>query len=295
MSDSKINPQEPVSGSQAEICLRITGLATLPAAETSSVSVPPLAPLGSGQVGVEVPRRHKYNAFFDFVMDSMRASLGGWPVFGLVALIVFGSSLNSIAERLIERLKEASEVSTPYLSIKLVQAEVHRKYGFNLPPMTIGEVEVLLRSPEREATLIWFGASKEDKSIYSSIFFPDEGSLEVIKELVAKGLVTVRGGVGAPKILNPSEIDWSVQQIRKLHPGDYSGEWKPGYSEWKLNSPIPQEPGPRVSLVWLRTESGEAAFDAIMEQITKELERDLCAEFLEEKDLDAPGGGSASK
>ncbi|WP_106794315.1 hypothetical protein [Aquimarina sp. Aq78] len=211
------------------------------------------------------------------LLEFLKVIFGGWPVFGLLFLILFYAPLKEVFKSIPDKIKSANEIQVGNVSLKTTFKEVAEFQGFvNLgnviPKLSSSSIENLLKAPKHSQALISF-TNSSDIEFHSHINMPSNAALSSLTELEYSKLITLSGSMNRQsEVIDGKELKNLINDIKNKFPGSEGKNYNNNEAKirWKLDNEISRSSNlPLMS--WKLTEDGQKAVSIILEAVSKEL------------------------
>jgi hypothetical protein len=214
-----------------------------------------------------------------FVLEVFKVALGGWPVLGLVFLILFYVPIRAALNAIPEKVRTADEIGLPGgLSLKSsIKAEATRSglrsLAETLPELSPAAIEMLLGAQRStgEPGLQLVSWSGEDQT--TTAYFPGEQVFNTLQELQSKGLVSVQSGYPPqPLAKGIAAAKAAIAEYKHKHPGKPVPTDK-DRNAWQFTNPPKGNPAQwaQLSIYWELTDVGRQAYDVIVRAVATSL------------------------
>jgi hypothetical protein len=249
-------------------------------ASVSSADTPSVALVGIGTLlervdrieklltAASTPKPERSKPF----LEAAKIIFGGWPVLGLVFLILFYAPLRDALNAIPEKVRGAEEIGVMGVSLKSVFSDEARKQGLGslsqvIPDLSPAAIEELIRgSRGYNGMTSWF-PTKDDK--IASISFPSERMIGKLEELEKKELAYVQSFIDGRQFTGTTGMRKSIADFMRRHPGREDPTGSSDRISWILDKPAPKGDDPRLS--WEATDLGKQAVSLILSAVSKEL------------------------
>jgi hypothetical protein len=199
----------------------------------------------------------------------------GWPLFGLLFLILFYGPLHQAISAIPSKVENADQIEMFGVSLKsTIRTEAKRIGESNLsetlPALSPSAIELLLRASEGPETTIVSYSIEHD--LITRVWLPGPQLLDTLQELEQKGLVTTSARASGKPDEQPSQE--GIEKIRagiRQFQGQYRGREtasEPARVQWDLEKPLRFEP---PYFAWRLTDLGKKGVDVILRAVSSQL------------------------
>jgi hypothetical protein len=199
--------------------------------------------------------------------------LGGWPVFGLLLIVMFYGPIRAAINAIPEKVRTAEEIGVLGVSLKnTIRVEAEKlgaiQLSETLPSLSAPAVEFLLRGSRDFNSLTGYTYDEANPQLMTTIWLPSEQTLKTLEELEEKKLITVHLNVGDYNA-TVADLRRSLQEFKRAHPSrDEDGYPGTGQVWLRLKTPIT---GRGPDYMWNPTDLGKNAVNIILKAISAEL------------------------
>lgn len=207
------------------------------------------------------------------LLDLLKVALGGWPAFGLLFIILFYVPIRDAINTIPQKVKDAEEIGVLGVSLKTtIRAEAERIGALQLsevlPNLSAGAIEFLLRGVAEQNSLISYSLDSKDPNLVTAFYIPSKQTLDALRELEAKKLITIRIGPSTQD-RKVSDLEQELASLQKRYPS--SLELPSYYTDrirLKLLTPVRAQP---LNLSWQQTDLGRSAVSIILKAVATQL------------------------
>lgn len=195
-------------------------------------------------------------------LEFSKIILGGWPVFGLVLLILFYHPIHDAINTIPGNLKSIGAFGVTLTMAVKDEAEKTGQLELSktLPTLTPSAVAFMLRGSDNFNSLEKLNRIKNTVAI---IWLPSDGVLKVLEELEGKRLIFVQINAADKSV---GDLRRSIQDFKIKHPAK-NHEFTPDSEYWELAEPVVDVP----AYGWRFTELGKAAVSVIINVVSTQL------------------------
>jgi hypothetical protein len=231
--------------------------------------------LGALEAALSKPTNSEGKSRGQFLLELFKTLLGGWPAFGFIFLIMFYFPLRDALRAIPDRVKSADEIQLPGVSLKSTIKKVADSQGLaglgeTIPKLSSPAIELLLRAPRHEESLVSF-TNADDRTHFTAINFPSESVIKSLKELQEKGLIKLEGGLGESKPLDGIKLDQLLSKVKEKFIGFAESSSGDDRISWKLREPLAVDTSSPISLMWTLTDTGSQAVNVILKAVSTQL------------------------
>lgn len=202
------------------------------------------------------------------IAELTKIVFAGWPVFGLVFLLLFYKPLSAAINAMPDKVKRAEEMSAFGISLKATIQKEAEKVGSlelseTLPALPPAAVELLLRSDRERNTMTSYSPGATG---ITRVWFPAEQKLTTLEELEAKELIQIIRDFDNEQSVKTARAEF--EKFKKQYPGRETPASRSDATEWELSPPREVDV---PNFAWKLTDLGKKAVDVIVNAVSTQL------------------------
>lgn len=212
-----------------------------------------------------------------WLLELVKLVFGGWPVLGLIFLLLFYGPLREALQAIPDKVRSADEIGLPGVSLKSTLRSEASRSGMGalaetLPYLSPGAVELLLRT-EGNKRYGLAPLSTNEKNEVVKIWLPSGQQLEVIDELERAGLAEIksesRNGSWQAGVVAARS---AIQDFKKKYPGrSFQDTGSRDREAWDLEQPVARNHYHDLRIFWGTTDLGKQAVEVIIRAVATSL------------------------